>query len=40
VINVVAFVVVLISIIPVYAAQRLAGPTEGDEAKTVGVAAP
>ena len=40
VINVVAFVVVLISIIPVYAAQRLAGPVEGDEAKTVGVAAP
>jgi putative spermidine/putrescine transport system permease protein len=40
VINVVAFVVVLISILPVYAAQRLAGPTEGDEAKTVGVAAP
>jgi putative spermidine/putrescine transport system permease protein len=40
VINVVAFVVVLISIIPVYAAQRLAGPAEGDEAKTVGVAAP
>jgi putative spermidine/putrescine transport system permease protein len=40
VINVVAFVVVLISIIPVYAAQRLAGPTEGDEAKTAGLAAP
>jgi putative spermidine/putrescine transport system permease protein len=40
VINVVAFVVVLISIIPVYAAQRLVGPAEGDEAKTVGVAAP
>jgi putative spermidine/putrescine transport system permease protein len=40
VINVVAFVVVLISIIPVYAAQRLAGPAEGEEAKTVGVAAP
>ena len=40
VINVVAFVVVLFSIIPVYAAQRLAGPAEGDEAKTVGVAAP
>ena len=40
VINVVAFVVVLISIVPVYAAQRLVGPAEGDEAKTVGVAAP
>jgi putative spermidine/putrescine transport system permease protein len=40
VINVVAFVVVLISIIPVYAAQRLVGPVEGDEGKTVGVAAP
>jgi putative spermidine/putrescine transport system permease protein len=40
VINVVAFVVVLISIIPVYAAQKLAGPPEGEEAKTVGVAAP
>lgn len=40
VINVVAFVVVLISIIPVYAAQRLVGPAEGEEAKTVGVAAP
>ena len=40
VINVVAFVVILISIIPVYAAQRLAGPIEGEEAKTVGAAAP
>ena len=40
VINVVAFAVVLISIVPVYAAQRLVGPAEGDEAKTVGVAAP
>jgi putative spermidine/putrescine transport system permease protein len=40
VINVVAFVVVLISIVPVYAAQRLVGPVEGDEGKTVGVAAP
>jgi putative spermidine/putrescine transport system permease protein len=40
VINVVAFVVILISIIPVYAAQKLAGPVEGDEAKTVGAAAP
>jgi putative spermidine/putrescine transport system ATP-binding protein len=27
-------------IIPVYAAQKLAGPVEGDEAKTAAVAAP
>ncbi len=36
----VALVVIVISIIPVWAAQKLAGPIEGDEAKTVGVAAP
>ena len=35
-----ALVVILISIIPVWAAQKLAGPIEGDEAKTVGVAEP
>ena len=38
VINVVALVVIVISIIPVWAAQKLAGPVEGDEAKTMGVA--
>ena len=38
VINVVALVVIVISIIPVWAAQKLAGPIEGDEAKTLGVA--
>ena len=40
IINVVALVVIVISIIPVWAAQKLAGPIEGDEAKTVGVAEP
>ena len=40
IINVVALVVILISIIPVWAAQKLAGPLEGDEAKTVGTAEP
>jgi len=38
VINVVALVVIVISIIPVWAAQKLAGPIEGDEAKALGVA--
>ena len=33
-------VVIVISIIPVWAAQKLAGPIEGDEAKTVGIAEP
>ncbi len=40
IINVVALVVIAISIIPVWAAQKLAGPLEGDEAKTVGIAEP
>ena len=40
IINVVALVVILISIIPVWVAQKLAGPLEGDEAKTVGKADP
>ena len=40
IINVVALVVILISIIPVWVAQKLAGPLEGDEAKTVGIAEP
>jgi putative spermidine/putrescine transport system permease protein len=40
VINVVAFVVILISIVPVYGAQRLAGPVEGDEGKALAVAEP
>jgi putative spermidine/putrescine transport system permease protein len=40
IINVVALVVIAISIIPVWAAQKLAGPIEGDEARTVGVAEP
>ena len=40
IINVVALVVIVISIIPVWAAQKLAGPIEGDEAKTVGIAEP
>ena len=40
IINVVALVVILISIIPVWVAQKLAGPLEGDEAKTVGTAEP
>ena len=40
IINVVALVVIVISIIPVWAAQKLAGPIEGDEARTVGVAEP
>ncbi len=40
IINVVALAVIVISIIPVWAAQKLAGPIEGDEAKTVGVAEP
>ena len=40
IINVVALVVIAISIIPVWAAQKLAGPLEGDEAKTVGTAEP
>ena len=38
VINVVALVVIVISIIPVWAAQKLAGPIEGDEAKALGAA--
>ena len=40
IINVVALVVIAISIIPVWVAQKLAGPLEGDEAKTVGIAEP
>ena len=40
IINVVALVVIVISIIPVWAAQKLAGPIQGDEAKTVGIAEP
>jgi putative spermidine/putrescine transport system permease protein len=40
IINVVALVVIVISIIPVWAAQKLAGPVAGDEARTVGVAEP
>ena len=40
IINVVALLVVIISIIPVWAAQKLAGPTEGEEVRTVGAAAP
>ena len=40
IINVVALVVIVISIIPVWAAQKLAGPIEGDEARTVGIAEP
>ncbi len=40
IINVVALVVILISIIPVWAAQKLAGSIEGDEQRTVGIAEP
>ncbi|MSO95129.1 MAG: ABC transporter permease [Thermoleophilia bacterium] len=40
IINVVALVVIVISIIPVWAAQKLAGPVEGDEMRTVGIAEP
>ena len=40
IVNVVAVVVIVISIIPVWAAQKLAGPIEGDEARTVGIAEP
>jgi putative spermidine/putrescine transport system permease protein len=40
IINAVALIVILISLVPVWAAQKLAGSVEGDEARTVGVAEP
>lgn len=40
IVNVVALFVIVVSVIPVWVAQRLAGAREGDEAKTVGTAEP
>jgi putative spermidine/putrescine transport system permease protein len=40
IVNVVALFVIVVSIIPVWAAQKLAGPAEGDEAKTLAVTEP